>query len=144
MSKFPNCKLLPNKLSALIFVALKDLRKVERSPKYSIAMSQTWHDGTTIFAPCMVCFAGAVMAGTCKVPLNKYATPEYFPRDTNRKFMALDSIRLGYLQSALNRLDVELPKVFTNEVEIADYTDDPAQFHKDMHQIAKELKKFGL
>ena len=51
---------LPDKLTDLLELALSDLKKVADSPKYYIHMERYYNGSRT--GPCMVCFAGAVMA----------------------------------------------------------------------------------
>lgn len=94
---------LPYLPSELIRVALADLAKVEADPVHYTVSMGVWHatEGRALanwLRPhCLVCFAGAVMAGTCGVPPSRSAVPEndtFMPWDRNRLF-ALNAFRQG-------------------------------------------------
>ncbi len=83
---------LPNTLQELIEVALADAEACKADPKYVLNMS-VWH--TKIDDKCYVCFAGAVMAQTLKVPTRMIYYPADFDYDTEHKLEALNYVRMG-------------------------------------------------
>ena len=105
---------LPDKPSELLRLAVDDARALDRTkyiPEYS-----TWHvyffmelQGRELESHCQVCFAGAVMAGTLKVPRKTTMRLEYFPESTQTKLDALDFFRQGDPFHALATLGC-LPK----------------------------------
>lgn len=159
-------KTLPDKPSALIRLALDDLRKVERSKRYMVDMGW-WHDtGVHLRDPikCVVCFAGAVMAGTLSVPIQDNCTPDYFDADVEAKLIALDYFRDGNVWSGVytildpihkrppssqRRIDrlfsqKKLDRLSDEGQEVAHYKDNPGQFKKDMRKMADGLTEIGL
>ena len=94
---------LPDKASELIRLAVNDLIAVEANPTYRIDMG-TWHSGWSYTQPCLVCFAGAVMANTCKVHTSSVVYPDNFDRDTSSKLSALDFFRVGDIQGGLKAM----------------------------------------
>lgn len=137
-------KPLPNKPSALILLALKDLAKIERSKKYRVNM-QHWHDPN---GKCKVCFAGSVMAKTLGVIPESYARPSQFDYTTANKLFALNSFRIGELSNGLSEMNIRHPKTLPVYVEISNY--DPkssksrAAFRQDMRGLVKLLRKHKL
>lgn len=94
---------LPLDPSELLTLAANDLRAVGDNPDYQVYMGD-WHapDGRV----CSVCLAGAVMAGTLKVPKDAVCIPSFYrPRDDSLQFnpsdtdffalVALDYARMG-------------------------------------------------
>ena len=110
---------LPEKLWELAELALHDIMKVNRMKgTYRIDMSD-WHvpdqplkliyeDGYPKYIPdkpkCSVCFAGAILAMTFKIPLHHYFTPWDEEPPTVRKFAALNELRKGQVIEALAEL----------------------------------------
>lgn len=136
-----NTNTLPDKPSELIRVALADLVKVERSPKYVVNM-EDWHV-PIISGVCEVCFAGAVMAKTLEADRDVFFNPEdMMSMDIEHKLIALDYFRMG---DASCRMDyMGLPADDNHDRDIAEYEDDPKAFKKDMRKLAKDLEKEGL
>jgi len=142
---------LPDKPSALIRLGLADLRKVEKSSKYKVSM-RSWHSPNGV---CSVCFAGAVMAGTLRLPRSTRVSSfddwsKWFDRDTDNKLCAINRLREGHVGSAFALLgrsqiggnDYEAGHKFDRY--IRDYEDDGAgAFHADMEQLAKDLESKG-
>ena len=135
-------KQLPDKPSDLLTLALADLKKVERSSKYKVAMSK-WHMPTADGA-CAVCMAGAVIAKTLEVERFKERTPSAFETDTEKKLCAIDYLRRGDLTVALYVLGFDHPRFLVGAIDVVDYQDDPQQFKKDMQDLIKALKGEGL
>lgn len=93
---------LPDKLSALIRVAVADMRKVQADERYTLDAWE-WHTATNEpgDAPlCAVCMAGAVIAGTLGTNPEHSASPDDFAAPISRKLEALDSVRCGELACA--------------------------------------------
>ena len=170
MSKKPT---LPDKLSAVMRVALKDEAYVHRSPMYRVNMDY-WH--TPVFTAddkiefCEVCLAGAVMAGTLGADINKEYNQRDWPENKTvngniaKKLRALDCIRHGSITIALITFDINCPPVrecdhLMDEIrdkigeapqyhggpdEDLSWPDDRKAWRKWMFQCAKELEARGL
>lgn len=131
---------LPNKPSELIRVALKDLKKAERSPRYKINMD-VWHMPN---GKCSVCFAGGVMAFSCKASPEEECTYEDFSRSARRKFLFLNSARQGKMGSAFEDLGRSFFKgeLFTRKI-VSYMGKGKAKFKQQMSQLATDLAKAG-
>jgi len=87
--------LLPDKRSSLIRLAVADLEKCERNPRYVINMDSWIISGETT---CSVCLAGSIMAQTLNMDdrktclLNSLLSSEYSKVDI-KKFCFLNSLR---------------------------------------------------
>ena len=98
---------LPDKISALLRVALADVEKCDADPVYVLDMNR-WHDPikTPAGPVCAVCMAGAVMAQTLKISPDNHATPEEYGEQAE-SFLdgelldSLNDIRIGNLAGAL-------------------------------------------
>ena len=134
--------LLPDTLSELIMVVVKDGKSLDRT----LYLPGVWthyhklHNGT-----CYVCDAGAVIAGTLQFSRED---GEYYNLDINYKLNALDRARAGYYCRALELLGIPVP-----EQEFPDHLVSPykgyttwEEFDKHlehMEWVAKELKERG-
>lgn len=130
---------LPNKPSELIRVAIADLKKAEKSRLYKIDMG-TWHEPN---GKCAVCFAGSVMAFSCKAnPKEEYVGTEW-GKLNERKFEALNAFRRGCCNWAFNdmRLSITAGEKFKRE--IIPYEKSPKIFKQQMSQLATDLAKAG-
>lgn len=138
---------LPDKPSALIRVAMADLKKCERDPRYTIDMMQ-WHEFDEMENTCAVCFAGAVMAKSLKVadPLDSknYTDPFKFGGDTQRKLQALNQLRAGEIDNGLRLLRVSRPAEVPMTIFVERYENKPKQFHRQMEAMAAMLEGHGL
>jgi ribosomal protein S27AE len=134
-------KKLPNKMSELIMVAIKDLKKIEKSKYYAINMG-VWHEPN---GKCTVCFAGSVMAKTLGVDRRLYAYPSSFSEETRAKLEALDYLRKGEIQNAHSRMfkGKSLPPLMNPQVSIDSYRDFPEHFKMQMIQLANQLAQLG-
>lgn len=143
---------LPDKLSELIEVALKDYIEVKRKKKtYRISMG-VWHQpvwtGTEDKSICAVCLAGCVMANTFNISNKLSVSPGMMLDFTNdkqvdMKLRALDSVRVGYVATALrwigfNPDNISIPE-FKNPC-----GDNLISFIPRMRKIVKWLKSQGL
>lgn len=139
--------MLPDKPSELIRLALADLEKIEADPRYEVDMS-TWHKPEFTFdgqmrSVCAVCFAGAVMAKTCNIPLEELIQPEQFEEDQMNKFAALDAFRSGRIESGLRWMHIPMARM-PDYVSIHDYSGFPSLFKDDMAKLALMFEKVGL
>lgn len=140
-------KKLPNKLSALIRVAVADLAKAEKSKRYVVDMG-SWHDpGGTPSSKCEVCFGGAVIAFSLKVSSSVYTEPYRFPESTKCKLLALDALRSGNVVRAAGMSGVCSPaqrtrisNCFMDDVSVPEYGHDNRGFKTAMRKIATQLE----
>lgn len=142
---------LPDKPSALIRVALEDLEKCEKDPRYEINMGR-WHERTLTdednpdSAKCAVCFAGVVVANRLGLTPDETFRFKAFDYETRSKLLALDEFRCGCWRIALAHMGINEPSepLEINPFEIAIYRQDPAQFKTDMRALADLLESKGL
>ncbi len=120
MRKFTT-KRPPNKLSALLQLALRDLKKCEKQPEYEVDMA-TWHERVSAMNICYVCLAGAVMAQTLGVGPGKTCLPSNFSDEWKEAFFRIDNCRGG----------------------IPSYHHDRNGFIKGIEKKIVQLKKKGL
>jgi hypothetical protein len=95
---------LPNKLSALLRIAVADAKAVEKDKRYRLDM-MAWH--TPAGAKCSVCMAGATMAKTLTVDIRKDVDPSSLSASTNRRLRAIDYMRTGYFSLAADQIGVK-------------------------------------
>lgn len=158
--------ILPKVMSKLIDIALKDLRKAEKTKGVVIDMDD-WYVGDREVScilsgshltverheVCSVCFAGAVMAGTLGRAGSKgYYEPIDFPGNADQ-LNALNELRCGNIADAAVDLDIvdsysdayhEMSDKYA-DLEVPDYDNlNPEPFHKAMERIQKILKRDGL
>lgn len=90
-------KKLPDKLSDLLELAVKDAKKIGKDPRYELDMSNNWHMYIEDEKKCRVCLAGSVMACTLNVNPTETVYSYDFSLDTSDKLEALDRLRTGDL-----------------------------------------------
>lgn len=133
---------LPDKPSELIELALEDMAKVEAQPdRYQVHMLQ-WHAPMLGSRRCIVCFAGAVMAGTLGVPDDLPVDPDAFDDDTRAKLLALDAFRQGRVSVGLGNMGMRHIPGTTRTV--TRYAVSSARWREDMTRLARELREAGL
>lgn len=145
---------LPNKPSNLILRALKDLRAVEKNPKYRIDM-RDWHstyqylDGTKV---CSVCFAGAVMVQSLNIPSTISVVPSdqgsgLFTKKDIQKLEALDFFREGYNVDAFEEMgldSIKLPQEL-RYTDIVNYSEENVDLFKEqLTKLALKFRKLGF
>ncbi len=130
---------LPTVPSALLRVALKDLKACEADAAYRINMGR-WHSPSKE-GFCEVCMAGAVIAQSLEISSGEHAGPRYFPDDVRDSMYALNLFRVGYVDDALRIL--EQPTVLKDR-DVVGYEDDPEEFHIQMNKLANDLEEAGL
>ena len=144
-------KKLPDRPSELLALALMDLEKAEESPDHIVYMD-VWMG--LYQEKCYVCLAGSVLA------FSQHIKPEKLheingelhgssrclrglDEDTFNKLDALDTMRLGYLNQALDRMGVHLAKP-VQEVAIIPYDMNKEEFKKCMRRQIDILKRSNL
>ncbi len=133
---------LPEKLSALVRLAVADLVACERDPAYRISM-ETYHAPLDDLC-CWVCLAGTVIAKRLDAAPWHDVKPHDFIRSIDWKLLALDVIRQGNINWALNVFHGDHDLRFPFErVDVPAYEDDPAGFKKALRRIADLLEKEG-
>lgn len=136
---------LPNKLSALIRIALHDLTLVENNRSFKIDMKHyLWVDENEI---CNVCFAGAVMVKTLHVEATPYEDPGYnfgkLSAGNQAKMDALDCARTGEVDMAISLTTKNSRHVRWPEEKIVEYDEDPDLFKSQMADLADRLEAHG-
>lgn len=130
----------PKRMSEAIRMAVADLEAVEKLPQYRIDMG-AWHEP----APdglCEVCFAGAVMARTHKLPQHRYSSGfDIAGWDWNCVFDALNELRKGGVASAAQSMGVKIPSF--HKMDVTSYDENPEQFKADMLRTASFLEAEG-
>ena len=136
----------PSKPSELIRLALRDLRSVERSKKYSVNM-HAWHQPLSDQV-CEVCLAGAVMARSLKVPHNLGINPVELDTCLGvsagwyAPLSALNDLRIGDLEQAALCWHECGALSGDRGIPIYDETA-PKAFHTAMEALAAEYEAAG-
>ncbi len=95
---------LPNKLSALLRLAVQDAQKCEAMPEtYQLDMHQ-WHEPYDDV--CFVCMSGSIMAQTLMVSPENSLDYNDWDDDTSKKLAAVNDMRVGLLRYAAARLEL--------------------------------------
>lgn len=153
---------LPRKPSDLIELAVKDLIKVERNKLYKLSLDSSWHDPIgceyetdengydtgVVKKPakvCLVCFAGAVIASTLKTSFNATKHPDDFDSDTQDRLLALDCFRVGNVSDGLSQIYSDEAFSCRLNRKIVRYSaKNSEKFKKQMRELAKDLRRFGM
>ncbi len=139
----PKHKKLPNKLSALIRIAVKDLELAEQSPNVEINMSQ-WHTVDRYSKKCMVCFAGGVIRGFMEDTDDRYEW-DLIPTKYHDRLMSLNEVRHGNIPLALREMGItQYDKNKVRRRKVVTYHENPTKFKKQMLSIADVLERNGL
>lgn len=136
----------PTRLSDAIEMALTDLEKCEKDPRYVIDMGN-WHFPRR--GVCHVCFAGSVMAQTHRVSPGEVVISDEFEDDWRTVFDALDSVRCWCIEDALDRFTsedarpVELDFLEAHPIHPS-YHLEPDLFKQRQRELAAFLRERGL
>jgi hypothetical protein len=136
---------LPEQMSALLELALDDLAKIEKNRRYTVSMG-SWHVYSPNTDTCFVCLAGAVMACSLKMPIEKNVKPEDFDDETGYCLTALDYLRVGDIDAAYAARYGEGGEVSDKlplRVEVPAYGADKAGWWVSMWDLVKTLKAAG-
>lgn len=165
--------ILPMKLSALIKIALRDIRKAEALPKQFVIEMSDWYVPEIVecrtnndvlietHKVCSVCAAGSVMAfslGALKNHPDTLLEPHHYPKN-QRQLNAINCLREGEAYQAYAELypqvvdqkdydkvvdQKDYDKLDDLSINIPDYDrEDPEPFHKAMAQFETDLRKAG-
>jgi hypothetical protein len=141
---------LPDTLSGLLEVAIKDLKAVEKDPRFEIDMGH-WFLGTgSGLAKCSVCMAGAVLAKSLdwEPDLVLHGPASLDDIGLTGKLRAINSLRQGYVGAAARHLhgwgrwDEREGKL--NEMNRIVWGYEDPGFYDDMAKLLKDLKEAGL
>lgn len=149
---------LPDKMSELITLALKDLKKAEKSKKHVIDMG-SWYNPKALvqckigsdevvheYKACAVCFAGSVMAFSLNAKMTDTEDRFLYGKD-GCKFQAINYLRDGDVRQAAALLNIDSDNIPDNllSVIVPDYEAlKPKPFHDTMQKLAADLKRVGL
>jgi hypothetical protein len=138
---------LPDKLSDLIALALRDLEACEQDPDYKIDM-EFWHapkDGV-----CLVCLAGAVLSQSCGVEKDVKMYPSRVDSPIRRKLYVLDAVRCSNMAFAFYHMEQATGvSVYAwgtkyRSCYITPYEQDKDAFKRDLRNLVTGLRKDGL
>lgn len=138
---------LPDTLSGLLAVGLRDFAKLERAKtKYVVDMGR-YHfplgDGR-----CAACVAGSVMIYSLGVKADdEIAGPWDFRNRLAGKIRAIDYLRLGATWKAARFLKLSAAKRNAAEPfsrDITPYNVDPARFKSDLRRLLRDLRAAGI
>ncbi len=136
---------LPDKPSALLRLALRDLEACERDTRYIIDM-QDWHEPRGDL--CHVCLSGAVMTQSLAMDRFYSCNPADFDHELASKLEALDEARVGSWRRFGLQLDLALREeryghllAELASLEVYDYHEDRDGF-KDFLSAAARLFEF--
>lgn len=95
-------KVLPDKPSELLILAMQDLEWVEGNKDYIIDMDN-WHRPVDWVGGkvCEVCLAGSVMARTLEIPAQARTDPSDFSDGLQNKLLAINGFRTGTMRDGL-------------------------------------------
>lgn len=146
----PTLNLLPFKPSALIRVALQDLRKVEGMPEIYRVNMDVWHREHRTDNVCEVCLAGSMISQELGAQPNEHRGPEDFAPETMLKLYALNEFRVGNVFDGLcyhDKIDDggrACQWLGADTRRITDYDASPSGFHRDMEKLASDLEAAGM
>lgn len=138
---------LPDKLSDVLELAIKDLEEVEKlEDKYRIDMG-SWHVANS---HCAVCLGGSLIARSGNADPTMILSPDIFDTKTSNKIQAMDHCRVHDFNTAL-QLFGELNYTKRREVstavreciEFVSYERSPTEFKNNMRIAAKQLREMG-
>ena len=133
-------KTLPDKPSDLAELALRDMRKAIKSPRYHIHMGG-WHIPNET---CAVCAAGAVMAFTLGASHDEHILPGCFSYLIKHKLLAIDCLRLGDVDRAFRELGLDYQRAKRFNRDIPGYKESNHQpFFHEMRELVWDLRDAG-
>ena len=135
--------------SELLGYALQSLDLCEQDPRYQIDMDD-WHGvidpnprNPETDLQCSVCLAGAFLAECLGFPIwVGYAHGE---TTASSQMEAINYFRTGYIISALETLDIDIPPFpFPEAVYVPSYEDNPTAFKSKLWRMVSLLKEYDL
>lgn len=136
-------KMLPNKPSELILVALADLEAVEQDGRYHVEM-MFWHEPSYSTGLCEVCLAGAVMARSLGTDSSTFAIPRSFDTKTSTKLEVLNDFCQGIIKASIENLGFQHPLCIPARRKMTRYWQSKSEFKRDMRNLASDLAREGL
>ncbi|MCY4356881.1 MAG: hypothetical protein OXD01_05090 [Gammaproteobacteria bacterium] len=98
-------RVLPDKPSALLRLALDDMKKCLGDADYYLD-AMRWHEPNEQKDVCQVCAAGAVIAQTLKFDVSvncDFLSDTMFDMNTKGKLYLINEMRVGYFYSAMTK-----------------------------------------
>lgn len=132
---------LPDKLSDLLDVAMRELERVEADPAYRVDMSR-WHN--PVSGLCSVCLAGAVL--TRALSPDEIFNFSEENAEMTKKIVAIDFARSGSVGTALWMIGQACAddREFLLARRITPYAVSPAQFRLQMRDLIRDLRGLDL
>lgn len=149
---------LPEKFSAAIRLAIKDMKALSHSTRYKIDMN-SWHEVFTSDNKCRVCMAGAVLTRNFHVKRHEdVLTHDLF--DTDSRLGAFNYLRSGMVSLALKsyikpqnylypslaaKLESDFDRMASkiNNTNFEYYSTSPKKFYKWCNNVADVLEENG-
>lgn len=135
---------LPEKLSDLIDLAVKDAKACENTPGVELHMWRYHEPGG---GQCAVCMAGAVMDQTMRAPRNEERLPEMYSEYNTDRLRAIDAVRGGRVLNALYHLNIKKPPSVSDIAQLIcyDYSGAAGRASWDTYtEAAQMLRERGL
>jgi hypothetical protein len=137
---------LPDKPSAILRAALKDLAKIENNPiSFDVEMTD-WIKLNVKSGKCEVCLAGASLVHTCEMGVREFDWKE-IPVDLSNKMEFLNECVHGSVHEALVQLMArdDIPEGVPRTFGVAEYNKiDRHQFRHCLNNLADLLEKAGI
>lgn len=158
---------LPGRLSAVIMLAVNDVRQLARNPNYKFDMGN-WHRSITNrtgVTTCAVCLGGAILArhynGGVRQNVMHDLTPEHLPEKIMKRVTAMDYVRTGHFKAAVSQFypdsddrklrkierlihNGELPAFQAVRDGSINNPETRARFTRQLTAVAKKLASVGL
>lgn len=143
---------LPDLPSALIRLALSDLRDVEKLSDVYVVDMDLWHEpGGAGDSRCAVCLAGAVVARTLGFSPEDRRILYRISDQTRRKMRALNAFRQGLVSDAMQTMLENSREYLDNEelfdgmrTDVPEYSEETREaFHAVLSRMADALEKLG-
>lgn len=127
-------------LHKLMTIAMRDTAKQEKAPNSAVDMG-TWLKRN---GECRACFAGSVMRFSRRLPKSHFCSGGFMNDEYEGWARALNSLRGGYVQIALEQLDRKVPVGIEFKIDVPTYEEDRNGWWDGMRKIAKYLKDAGI
>ena len=132
---------LPDKPSELIRLAVKDMKIVYARDDVEVDMNN-WHKPKQ--GVCLMCAAGAVMSNSLETDSSVRAVPLYYDEDIPDKLGAINYLRFGEVEDALQDLGLKPTEKFDRDINQPRTKDDLPAFYIELEKLASDLEAEGL
>jgi hypothetical protein len=112
---------------------------VSKSPRYKFNM-RVWHDPLGGHHPCLVCMAGAVMAGSLSADPAKSKHPSNYPLEIERALTAINRFRKGDVEPFLELVCPDGLLTGAEWQKIEEAIEDYGIFGIDSHDVGQDVK----